>query len=485
MGPVSLRGAALSRTSATEIVANERPEPTAEVGLAPLETGAVKQKAPRPASSIWGFMKPAVAGVLIAAQFAAATPALAQQGVPLEQLSPPAVTQTVEAPGAAMVARYDEALRNLERLRDRGEITQGQFQGAKQRLHRVVFLGEQALLTTSGAIDVSGLISGGGTTRGEARLMRLEQALVQRMQVTARDMAYPGSYRPLEGAPGYKEISSSELTSLFGDALRDIPLGELPGGAGIARLVENLPGFTGDASKMSAREIERSLRDDARDWFKGRWERFETHEQVGLGLLTFAGITGLRAASPEVAQAMDGLRGRIFSEAYLDDQVRLRGTLVYRDARVLPDLDVSATATTTVAPRTRLYGDLTASTTIEADPKVTGTATVGVRWEELGAYHVDGSLTHYLGTDRVRVAVGSGYRAPDSTFTASTNIEAIFGQGVARGSAGGRVALTVDMLRDVQIGGAKGDLGAFVGMGVDTDGTNEDIRGGIMLRLKW
>ncbi|MCK6548719.1 hypothetical protein L6R52_22940, partial [Myxococcota bacterium] len=353
----------------------------------------------------------------------------------------------------------------------------------------------QLPLDHRGRIDVDALVTmvhadarpgDRAMTRGEVVFDRMTNELERRMRVTARDMANPET-RFIDGAPGYKEIPAKDVQKIVTNALKDVPLGELPGGAAVAELVKRLPNAGHlDAVNLSFNELQSRIGDANRDWLKAQIEPLIEGHEVEAGIGAFVAITGLRAASPEVAGLMDGLKPRasIWHETYDNGRVDARARLAYRDRHVLPDLDLEATARRELTPNTTVRASLGATASLEARDHLTGTASVGATYRN-GNLAVDGSGTYYSNTNRFGVNVTANHYDPDTKTSIGASVNGVFGEGVARGDANGRVNLELDVAKDIKIGDAKGELGLFGGVSADSDGKNSDARAGVMFRLRW
>ncbi len=323
-------------------------------------------------------------------------------------------------------------------------------------------------------------------TRGERRVERLMREVERRMEVTAYDMAHPGSYTPLEGRPGYKEISGEVLGELFGDAIQDIPIGELPGGARLAQLVRSLPNAGHlDAENMTFNELKDAVGDANKEALRQYFQPFLDKHKVKLAIGGFASITAVRAASPEAARVLDRITPRIeiYDRSWADGTRHLDASLRYRDARVLPDIDVTASATRRVGP-VDLRATATGTVAFTGEQPVTGTLGAGARMTgDSGWVDLEGTIDH---TRRSTVRLSGVLDVPDSQLVGRGSITGTFGEGVARGNAGGRVELETSLDKRLNLGrGVEGSVGVYGAVGVDTDGRNEDVRGGLMLRLRW
>lgn len=324
-------------------------------------------------------------------------------------------------------------------------------------------------------------------TRGEQVFAQLARDLDLAMQVTARDMADPAT-RFIEGAPGYKEIPANELRRLVVRALEQVPLGELAGGTVLAEWIQSLPNMGHlDVAKMSWDELSRAAPRAQREAIKERFLPLIEGHEVEAAALAFAVVTGVRAASPEAAALMDRLRPRIdiWRTRSDDGDLSARARLAWRDARVLPDLDLEGGARRTVGEVT-YRATITGTVAPERDPILTGTATVGATWAR-GGVVADSSASYVSGpTSHTRADLLVGYQSPDSPWIVSAHLSGLFGEGQAIGGASGRVGLDIDASREVRLeGGARGSFGLYGGVGADSDGRNSDLRAGMVFRLRW
>ncbi|MBK6684273.1 MAG: hypothetical protein IPG45_07355 [Deltaproteobacteria bacterium] len=449
--------------------------------------------------TFFGALKPVVAGVIVAGVMS--TTAIAQNGGAPLPGAPRVDTEVVrtvaeqprffEPPEGNAQLDLDHHNRELEALLLANRITVTEMSNARDILRRV-FINQEPGLTLPrdyrGRVDLVALATLGtradDMTAGERAFANMTRELELRMRVTARDMADPNT-RFIEGAPGYKEISADEMRRLVERTVRNVPLGELPGGAAVAHLFEALPQMQGvDATRLSANELSRVAGDRYKDWADARLRPLLAGHEVEAGILAFAAVTGLRASSPDVARLMDrmGVKVRVFSVNSEDASLYSRGRLVYRDGHILPDLDVEAGARRTIG-NTTLRGALTSTLSAEADAHVTGAATLGARYDE-GRYWLDTAVTYFYPEDRIHASMRGGYIG--DTLVVSGLVASTLGDGVAIGDARGRINAEIDVTRDLNLGGGvRGNWGVFVGAGADTNGDNSDVRAGFVFRLEW
>ncbi|MBI4818995.1 MAG: hypothetical protein HY791_22175 [Deltaproteobacteria bacterium] len=451
------------------------PKPKLEVGLAPQSL----DNKPHPRSRVTspaekgilaGLAPRAVTGVLLGASafgaLAGAAPAHAETIVP----------ETTGTMSERDARAFADAAARLEAARDR--MTPRELENARRELW--------AMYARADSIPLVGRSTNAGVeTRGDVRMRELTQELERRMRVTAYDMAHPETLELVDGAPSYKKIDESVVRSLVLDALRDIPLNELPGGSALAQIIRSIPGASNiDAEHMSMREIEKALGREAKQLLDTRFGQFIQDHKIEVGIAGFATVTAARWASPEVARALDRVIPRIKLYEVKNDAGTLRAGLSarYRDARVLPDMDINAMATRNLGPVT-LRADLRATLSIENDEHVSGWATVGARvgnenrWADLtGTVNHRGSVTTNLNL---------GLRQPDEGLNLNANVFGRFGNEHSVGNSGGRMGAEVNLTRDVRIGNARGDFGVYASHERDFDGRNEDTRAGLMFRLRW
>lgn len=478
------------------------PTPTLRPAVAPLpESTGVRQQKPHPSllGAFFGGLKPVVAGVVVAAVMS--TTAIAQNGGAPLPGTPRIETEVVrtvaeqprffEPPEGNAQLDLDRHYRELDALLLSNRITVTEMSSARDILRRVLIDQEPGLTLPRdyrGRVDLVALATLGtradSMTAGERAFANMTRELELRMRVTARDMADPNT-RFIEGAPGYKEIPADEIRRLVERTVRNVPLGELPGGAAVAHLFEALPQMGGvDATRLSANELSRLVGDRYQDWANARLRPLIEGHEVEAGILAFAAVTGLRASSPDVARLMDrmGVKVRVFSVNSEDASLYSRGRLVYRDGRILPDLDVEAGARRTIG-NTTLRGAVTSTMSVEANEHLTGAATLGARYDQ-GRYWLDTAVTYLYPEDRVHAAMRGGYIG--DTLVVSGLLATTLGEGVAIGDARGRINAELDITRDLNLGGGvRGNWGVFIGAGADTNGDNSDLRGGIVFRLEW
>lgn len=483
-------------------------EPPLSEPAAPSPVSGVRAPHGTTMSALAGFAKPVVAAALLATVIGTAAPAL---GAPLEGVvvSPPAVAEEVAPPDAtraelpigearirADLTAFNNAMAQLESRHREGRLSAEELAGARRVLYAALIehrIGATVPRDVRGRIDLDALVlSSSGvtyasTTRGGQVVERLLAEIERRMRVTARDMAYPENVRFIEGAPGYKELPEAELRRMVGDALQDIPIGELPGGDRAAELIRRLPYAGGiRAEELSYRELERALGDAGKQWLETNLRPLIEGHELEVGVVAFAAVTGLRAASPEAAGLMDRLRPRvtIYRDTFADDRIETRARLAYRDRHVFPDLDLTANANLMVGPRTTVRAGLGGTVSFEADERFTATATVGAH-HTAGNLWLDAQSTYYTENNHVRASLSAGHYDPDLRLSTSTNLSGIFGPHAAASGANGRVAWEVDVAKELKLHGAEGTFGAFVGVGADTNGENRDTRAGLVLRLRF
>lgn len=452
------------------------------------------------AASIFGRMKPVVAGTLVAATLATGCVSV---GAPLPAYAdevheaPPAAEQVVEQPARDQrgIAHFNRQMVRLERMHAEGEISADQMAAARAQLYRAFVLGvtegvpkdEQGRVTLESVLRGDPASPEAGRSRGQIVRDQLTRDLERRMRITARDMA-TGDYAPIDGLPGYKQVPEDQVRRLLKDAFERMPIGELPFGPQLARTLEALPGLDDvDVARMSYDELRDELRDDARDYLDARFGDFVDEHKIELGVVAFAAVTGLRAASPEAAALIDdlGLRVDAWRERSDDGRLETRGRLVWRDQHVLPDLDVEGQAHTRVGDYTTLRAGLRGTLSLEAEDPFTGTATVGAHY---GRDHLwlDAQGTYTYPEDSWRASVTGGYTNPETSFRASASATALFGDGVAVGDANGRGRLQLELGQDLDLGGdAQGYWGFYGGVSADTDGSHEDVGLGLVFRVQF
>jgi hypothetical protein len=324
-----------------------------------------------------------------------------------------------------------------------------------------------------------------GATRGERVMNELMVELSSRMLTTPRDLAHPGSYTPVDGRFDLRQIPDGELQRLVLRALQDIPVGELPGGELLVGQLARLPGLEGrDVASMSYREIARAAGDGAKAILDARFGAFFDKHKVEAVVVAFASVTAARAASPEAARVLNGVIPRIkLWSGQIWTGVDANASLRYRDTRVLPDLDATIAASRRMG-EVDLRATATATVPLDRAGDLTGTVGVGARVADPNGY-VDLSAT--LNDRRIgEVRLSGGTILEDRNTVVSGAVSGTFGPGVAVGDASGRVNAEVSLDRRID-GGANGNgtIGAYVGVGADTDGRNADARAGLMFRWRW
>lgn len=323
-------------------------------------------------------------------------------------------------------------------------------------------------------------------TRGEVRVDRLLRELERRMEVTAYDLAHPGSYTTLEGHVGYKTIPEDQVVDLLRDAVQDIPVGELPGGKAFATFVRGLPNAGHlDAENMSFRELKSAVGSANREALRERFQPLLDQHKTKIAVGGFLAVTAVRASSPEAARLLDRITPRIEVWDHTSSDGRLRGdaSLRYRDGRVLPDVDVRASATHRVGV-VDLRATSTASVALTGERPLTGALGVGARITgDTGWLDLEGNVDH---TRRSTLRLSGVLDAPDAGLVGRGSITGTFGEGVARGDARGRVDLEASLDKRLDLGrNVDASVGLYGAVSADTDGRNEDARFGLMFRMRW
>lgn len=483
-------------TSDTGAVEFSRPE------LPPAPAYTTTRTAPHPAQqgSMVGRLKPAVAGTLIAATLVTGCATAGAQVIdeaPVAHGAPAAVERVVEdsAPRPGGVARFNEDMQRLQLLQARGEISADQMAAAREVLYRAHVLGmtERAPKDERGRITVDSVLRGDpsheaqGATRGQQVMDQLTRDLERRMRITARDMAR-GDFTPVDGLPGYKELPANQVKKLFTNAFKRIPIGELPFGAQLTAALDGLPGLDDvNVGSMTYDEVRRELRNDAKDYLDARFGDFVDDHKIEVGVVAFAAVTGLRAASPDAAALIDdlGLRVDAWKEKSEDGTYSTRGRLVWRDQHVLPDLDIEGRVNHQIGDHTTLRGHVRGTASFEAEDNFTGTATVGAHYAN-GDLWFDAAGTYTYPKDSWTASLTGGYSNSDTNFRASGGLSATFGDDVARGDAGGRGTLQLDLGQDLDLGGDKeGYWGLYGGVSADTDLDNRAAEFGLIFRMSF
>ncbi len=323
-------------------------------------------------------------------------------------------------------------------------------------------------------------------TPGELRFEKLANDIEARMRITAWDMAHPESVEFIEGAPGYKKLPEKVVRGMVTDALKDVPLGELPGGSSLAGIVKSLPNAGHiDAAHMSYNQVIDALGDAQKEWFEAKFGPFLEEHKIEAAVVAAGVVTAARYASPEVAGVLDRVtpRIRVWRDATDDGRLRGEASLKYRDRHVLPDLDLSGHARTDAGP-VRLRAGVGGTLSVEGDEHATGRLTLGARvgdrenWADLSG-HVD-----HRGRTGARLSLGLD--RPEHDLSIRSHLTGRFGEGTAIDrDAAGRVTWTLDAGKDLKLKNADGRVGLFAGYGVDTSGRNEDFRVGVAFTLRW
>lgn len=462
----------------------------------PETPAAPKAHALSPAS-LMGRLRPAVAGVLIAATLGSGC---AMAGPPITDLqpsvtSPVAVEYVMRADRGGDQVTFNREMARLESMYAKGEITADQMAMVRGAMYRAHVLGftEGVPKDERGRITIESVLRGDAAgaqqdrSKGQIVMDQLSRDIELRMRITARDMAR-GNFTQLEGMPGYKEIPASEVKKLLTDALERMPIGELPFGAELTRAIDGLPGTEGvDVATLSYKELTKVLRDGARERFDARYGEFIDDHKIELGVTAFAAITGLRAASPEAAKLMDQLniRVRAWKVSTDDGHFSSTGRIAYRDAHILPDVDFQLAAHAPFGEHTTLRAGVDGTLSLEGHDRLTATATVGAHYTN-DPYWADLMGAYDMQADQWRASASAGYANPDTTFRWSAGLDTTFGEGVARGDAPGRGTLHLDLGQELDFGrGVTGYWGGYAGASADSDLRNDSIEAGVVFRLTW
>lgn len=373
-------------------------------------------------------------------------------------------------------ATFERALADLERRR--ADLTPDELASARRDLWSAYVHSHLGTSSESTTLRRS--------ARTDAVMAALTARIESAMRVTAWDMAHPESWEPIEGHSMMKRIPESALKEMLVDAVRDVPLGDLPGGKALAALVRALPNAASlDAENMSFNELSTALGQAQKAWLMERFGPFLEEHRVALAVVGFGAVTAARASSPAAADLMDAYLPsiRIFRRTLGDGHVHTDVALVYRERRLLPDVDA------TVGARGRVGGvdlraTVTGTTTVERDPTVTARLGVGARvgderrWLDLsGAVDTAGGRM---------VLLESGLLIPEDDLSVRGAVGARFGPGTARGDAEGRAAAEIGIDRRFRVGsGAVGTVGVWGGVEADTDGRHVDPRVGVVFTLRW
>lgn len=398
----------------------------------------------------------------------------------------PAVAHAQDLPPTNEMTRaqLEDAIARLE-LR-RGDMTPEELAAERARLwHLYVRSGGLAGTENLPRTEPSNTNTSETRTRGEIRLERLANDIEYEMRITARDMA-TRDFVPIDGLAGYKELSGERVRELIVSALKDIPLNELPGGSLLASLVRQLPNTSNlNIENMTYRELQDAVGDSQKEWLEARFRPVFDEHKIEAAVVAFGSITAIRYTSPDAARTLDRVLPRIgiYDRDLLGDTTRLEADLRYRNAEVLPNLDLRVRSRYPLNESTTARLDAEATLSVENDRHVSGRITGGVRWVE-GSTWVDGSA-YVTDTGRYGGGVEAGTSHLPSGLNARAYVHSHFGEGTATGDASGRVMYGVDLTRDVNINGARGNFGVYVGGGVDTDGSRNDINAGVVFTLRW
>jgi len=318
-------------------------------------------------------------------------------------------------------------------------------------------------------------------TRGETVWESALADIETRMEVTAYDLAHPGSYTPIEGHPGYKAVPADELRHIVTSALKDVPLNELPGGHQLAALIRTLPGTSSlNVEQMSYNQLRHALSDTGKAYLDQHFKPFLSKHKVELAIGGFGAITAIRAASPEAAGILDKIIPKIEIWDGNIGPISGEASLRYRDRNLLPDVDITAISARTVGA-VDLRATATGTISVNGDEHVTGILGVGARTGTTrGWVDLSGSVST---ESRAGVLLSAGLDHPEDRLIVRGDLGVTTGPGFN----GGRVDSTVTLEKKIRMDGGRvtGSFGLFGGAGVDLDGKNEDVRGGLMLRLRW
>lgn len=442
-----------------------------------------------------GFLRPAiVCGTLV---LGVARGALAQDGErPAAFVDPPRAVSPADRPHVPVneAIRLDQYLSQLDAWRAEGRISTAELVRARRLLHAAIVRQDpdaRLPYDASGRIDLSALARGAEvsfatpTPRGERAVLRVLHEIDIQMRVTARDLAGSSNALLIGGAPGYSTIPARDAQRILKQVLELTPLNELPGGPVLASIVEVLPNTAGLDARRNVRELSRLIGDRQRDWLTSRTGVMGQSHKLETALLAFGAVTGVRAASPGAARFMDqlGLRLRIFRESTADTRLYSTGRLVYRNAYVLPELDLEGGARHSMGPVT-LRATATGTVGVEAIERARGRLSFGARWER-GNVFADTNAIYAFPENLARTEMRAGYVSEDGLALAGA-VGGVFGRASgAVGRANGRLSYELDLSQAILLGRALGDLGVFIASGADSDFSNPEFRGGLIFRLRF
>jgi hypothetical protein len=328
----------------------------------------------------------------------------------------------------------------------------------------------------------------GAETQGDRVINELAREIERRMMVTPRDLADPNTIY-VDGHPGYKQLPPAQLQAMLVDAIERIPIGELPAGTQLARIVRGIPGAASlDVEHMSFKQVESALSASGRSTLTQTFSRFLSDHRVEAAVIGFGTITATRMASRDAAGFIDGALPSlpVWHGRTRDGRLGASVDLRYRDRRLFPDVDLRASAHQPLGSGFDVRGAVSATIPLDRDALLgSRTATpapgAGTPLARSGdpTIWTAGDATARLHVDAL---AGLSYTSPDTH--ADAVLRASFGPGIARGTAPGRLMLTLDADRRIRMF-EDGHLGLFFGAGVDVDGRHPEIAGGAVLRFRF
>jgi hypothetical protein len=326
------------------------------------------------------------------------------------------------------------------------------------------------------------------TVKADRVMDALAKKIEAKSRVTARDLANGNSIDFIEGRPGFRKLSEAELLKLVSASLKDMPLGALPAGSPLAKLIEALPGFDDqDVSTMSYNEIRSELKDDTKEWFDNKFGETIKEHRLEAALLGVGGVAALRSASPEARDFINKHAPtiKVWKGSFVDGRIRARTTLKYRGDDLMPNLDLSISGNKRV-------GDVklrsTATTTLSLDNAeiVKSRLSVGARIGDADGYGDASAWVNNSGRYGTRFELGR--RADFNGMSVNGRSRLDLGPGTARDpNADGRLSFELEAaktFRDYD-NNVRGSFGLFGSHSVDTNGGEKDSRVGVTFRWTW
>ena len=326
----------------------------------------------------------------------------------------------------------------------------------------------------------------------EAKANRVMERFGERFENSSRltpyELANPHTVELLDGHPGYKRLSDSQIKSMVLETLKEMPLGSLPAGDALVDLVESLPGLEGiDASSKSFNELQDIVKSNARDWLDDKFGDYIEEHKIEVAVVGAGAVSGLRAASPEAREFINKHAPaiRVWNASSDNGLVKANAKLKYRGDDILPNLDLAASARKNIGPvalRAGINSRFSIDNLDHLDSRVHVGARVGdsEKWADVSAWAKDDS--------RYGARFELGTKTEINGYHLNGNTRLDLGPGSAVDpNADGRFSVNVTAAKTFRDSNndVRGSFGLYGSHGMDTNGGAKDTSVGVMFRWTW